>query len=360
MFEEAKIVELMNTWPDLSRDMAERIYTTRLIGSNPGWVLHGGGNTSVKQVVPDLFGKDQSVIYVKGSGVDMAAIEADDFTALDLASLQQLRQLTQLSDEEMDNQLKINKLRADAPDPSVEALLHAFLPHKFIDHTHADAILAMTTRDEAVSLIGNVLGPAVIVIPYEKSGLPLASAAATAWDNNPEAEAIVVLHHGIFTFGDDAKTAYKRMTDYIARAEAWLAEQTPVESKWSAVIRNDSAIPRVAQIIRGACAVSESPDRFTTQLVNIRDHDEIIEISLCWEVESICASGVLTPDHVIRTKNRYVYIDHVPDDDEELTAKVTEGINAFKADYEKYFETFQASPDQMMLDPMPRVFHNQP
>ncbi len=356
MFEKTKIKEILNEFPDLSREMAERIYTSRLIGEKPEWVLHGGGNTSIKLTGPDLFGEDRDVIFVKGSGVDMAAIKADDFTGLDLASLKRLRQLPRLSDDEMDNQLRLSKLRADAPDPSVEALLHAFLPHRFIDHTHADAILAMTSRDEAESLIVSVLGDKVCVIPYEKSGLPLASAAVTAWEKNPEAEAIIVLHHGIFTFGEDAETAFQRMADYVARAEKWLAEQSPVELKWSAVIRNDSAIPRIAQIIRSTCAVTESPDHVNTLLVDIRDHDEIIEISLSWEVENICSSGVLTPDHVIRTKNRYVYIDYVPDDDEELTALITKRINAFKADYETYFKTFQEDPDKTMLDPKPRVF----
>ena len=356
MLNDADIKELMNERPEISREMAERIYTSRLIGAKPGWVLHGGGNTSLKMTVPDLFGQNREVIYVKASGVNMATIDAEDFTALDLSALKCLRRLPRLSDEEMDNQLKINKLRADAADASVEALLHAFLPHRFIDHTHADAILAMSSRTEAVTLIRYVLGDKVCVIPYEKSGMPLATAVATAWENNPESEAIIVMHHGIFTFGDDAETAYQRMADCIARAESWLAEQTPVESRWSAVIRNDAAIPRIAQVIRGACAVAEKSGNFETMLVDIRDHDAIIEISLNWEAESISTSGVLTPDHVIRTKNRYVFIDHVPDDDEGLTALISDGINAFKADYEKYFTRFKDNVCQTMLDPAPRVF----
>ena len=356
MLNNADIKELMNGRTGISREMAERIYTSRLIGSRPDWVLHGGGNTSLKMTVSDLFGQDREVIFIKASGVDLATIDVDGFTALDLSALTKLRRLSRLSDDEMDNQLKICKIRADAPDPSVEALLHAFLPQKFIDHTHADAILAMSSRTEAVNLIRYVLGEKICVIPYEKSGLPLALAAATAWENNPESEAIIVLHHGIFTFGDDAETAYHRMADYVARAEAWLAEQTPVESRWSAVIRNDAAIPRIAQVIRGACAVTETPDHCRTLLVDIRDHDAIIEISLNWEAESICTSGVLTPDHAIRTKNRYVYIEHVPDNDEALTALITDRINAFKADYEKYFNTFKKDPHQTMLDPTPRVF----
>ena len=356
MFNDADIKELMNERPAISREMAERVYTSRLIGSRPEWVLHGGGNTSLKMTVPDLFGQDREVLLVKASGVDMATIDAGDFTALDLAALKRLRQLDRLNDDEMDNQLKINKLRADAPDPSVEALLHAFLPHRFIDHTHADAILAMSSRTEADSLIRYVLGDKVCVIPYEKSGLPLATAAATALENNPDSEAIIVLHHGIFTFGDDAETAYLRMADYVARAETWLAEQTPVESKWSAVIRNEAAIARIAQVIRGACAVGDNPDRINTLLVDIRDHDAIIEASLNWEAESICTSGVLTPDHVIRTKNRYVFIDHVPGDDEALTELITDGINSFKAEYDSYFKRFNNGSHQAKLDPDPRVF----
>jgi len=291
MLEETKITEIMDASPGLSRDMAERIYTSHLIGANPDWVLHGGGNTSVKQVISDLFGEDQTVLYIKGSGVDMADIKAEDFTALKLTSLQRLRQLTQLSDEEMDNQLKINKLQAGSPDPSVEALLHAFLPHKFIDHTHADSILALTNRINADILIQQVLGPAVRVIPYEKSGLDLALKAYAAWESNPEAEAIVILHHGIFTFGEDAETAFNRMAGFITRAEAWLKDQPQADLKWSAVARDDGTTIRIAQIIRGACAVSDNTNGFKTPLVDIRDQNDIIEASVSENAQNICDSG---------------------------------------------------------------------
>jgi len=356
MFEEKKVSEIMSARPDISREMAELIYVSRLIGGKPGWVLHGGGNTSLKQNVSDLFEENREAIFVKGSGRDMAGIEADDFTALNLSPLRRLRQLARISDEEMDNQLKINKLRADSPDPSVEALLHVFLPHKFIIHTHADPVLALTNRSNAAALIKKILGPAVCIIPYEKSGLPLALSALSAWEKNPEAKTIVVLHHGIFTFSEDAKTAYQRMANCIKKAEAWLEKQKPAVSTWSNVVRDDGLPARIAQIIRGACADRDNPDHIHTLLVDIRDRADIIEVSLSKKGRKICETGVLTPDHAIRTKNRYVYIDHIPATDEELADLITRQVDKFKKAYKTYFKSFQTDSTQTMLDPAPRVF----
>jgi rhamnose utilization protein RhaD (predicted bifunctional aldolase and dehydrogenase)/NAD(P)-dependent dehydrogenase (short-subunit alcohol dehydrogenase family) len=356
MLEESKISAIMDACPGLVRDMAERIYTSRLIGENPAWVLHGGGNTSLKTVEKNLFGEDRAVIYVKGSGADLAAIDAEGFTALDLAPLLRLRQLTGITDEEMDNQLKIHKLRADAPDPSVEALLHAFLPHKFIDHTHADAILALTSRADADAVVRQVLGPAVCVIPYEKSGLPLALSAVTAWEKQTDAEAIVVLNHGIFTFGEDAETAFRRMADFIARAEAWLNGQPSDDSNWSAAIRDDGTPARIAQMIRGACAGSDASGNPPTLLVDVREEDELIKVSMSPMAAKICEAGVLTPDHVIRTGNRYIYIDNVPAGDEDLSALIRERVASWRAAYETGFNAFRNGSDLVMLDPTPRIF----
>jgi rhamnose utilization protein RhaD (predicted bifunctional aldolase and dehydrogenase)/NAD(P)-dependent dehydrogenase (short-subunit alcohol dehydrogenase family) len=357
MLDETTIVEIMNTCPGISREMAERIHTSRLIGANTGWVLHGGGNTSVKQVVRNLFGEEQEVIYVKGSGRDLAAINVEDFTGLNLDGLRRLRQVGRLSDEEMENQLAINKLQADAPDPSVEALLHVFLPHKFIDHTHADAILALTSRTDAVTLIPEILGPLVCVIPYQKSGLPLAVKAFQAWELNQEAEALLVLNHGIFTFGPDAETAYQRMAHYIARAEAWLDKLSPADNGcWSAVIRDDDLPVRIAQIIRGACACPEDADHVRTLVVDFRDRSNLIGISLRPEAEDICRAGVLTPDHVIRTSNQYVHIARLPDTDEDLAGLIKNKVDQYKIEYEAYFKSRQTHPGQSMLDPSPRIF----
>jgi rhamnose utilization protein RhaD (predicted bifunctional aldolase and dehydrogenase)/NAD(P)-dependent dehydrogenase (short-subunit alcohol dehydrogenase family) len=286
----------------------------------------------------------------------MAGIEVDDFTGLNLAPLRRLRQLTHISDEEMDNQLKINKLRADAPDPSVEALLHVFLPHKFIIHTHADAILALTNRTDAVELIKKTLGPAVCIIPYEKSGLPLALSALSAWEKNPEAKTIIVLHHGIFTFAADAKTAYLCMENCIKKAETWLEKQKPEASNRSVVVRDHGLPARIAQVIRGACAGRDNPDHIRALLVDIRDRHDIIEVSLSKKAREICETGVLTPDHAIRTKNRYVHIDYVPDTDEELADMIARQVDKFKKAYKAYFKSFQTDSGQTPLDPAPRVF----
>ncbi len=356
MFEESKIAEIMKDAPGLSRDMAERIYTSRLIGADPDWVLHGGGNTSVKLTETDLYGQDREVLYVKGSGVDMAVMTPDDFTPLDLAALQRLRQLDRLSDAEMDNQLRINKLNASAPDPSVEALLHAFLPHKFIDHTHADALLALTNHIDAESLISDVLGPGVGVIGYDKSGLDLAKSAYAAWEQNPEMEALIVLNHGIFTFGEDAQNAFERMAAYIDRAEAWLAAQSADGPEPPTTTADNGTLARIAEIIRGACAGENETDSRQTLLADIRHQEDIIRVSMSPTAEQICRSGVLTPDHAIRTKNRYVYIDHIPAEDDALKTLVAEQVKTFKTEDEDYCLRFQDDNILIQQDATPRVF----
>ncbi|MDY6903175.1 MAG: bifunctional aldolase/short-chain dehydrogenase [Thermodesulfobacteriota bacterium] len=360
MFNNNDAKELIRTYTsppyDCPAALAERLYTARLIGRNENLVLHGGGNTSVKLTMIDLFDNPQEVLYVKGSGVDMGQIEPSGFVPMDLAGLQQLRQLGSMTDEAMANQLAQQKLAADAPAPSVEVLLHAFLPHKFIDHTHADVILALTNRENAVNAVNDALGPKVCVINYEHSGLPLARAAVDAWAANRDADAIVVLHHGIFTFADNAKIAYDRMIDCVARAEAWLCKNAAPEIKPSVPPCPDETCAAIAQAIRGSCAHDDTSGQRHRFYVDIRRNDALCAAAASPDAPLICKSGVLTPDHAIRTKNQYALIDHIPESDDGLTALVKETVGTFIADYRAYFDQHNTREDRTMLDPSPRVF----
>src|SRR5579872_50575 len=135
----------------VGRDLVLRVYTSRLLGGDPRLVLHGGGNTSVKTVMADLIGDEVEVLCVKGSGWDMATIEPAGLPAVRLQPLRRLRTRTSLSDEEMVNFQRTNLLDSAAPNPSVETLLHAFLPHKFIDHTHSISVLSLTDQPDAAA-----------------------------------------------------------------------------------------------------------------------------------------------------------------------------------------------------------------
>jgi rhamnose utilization protein RhaD (predicted bifunctional aldolase and dehydrogenase) len=180
----------INNVSEYPEDLALRVYTSRLLGSNRNLVLHGGGNTSVKTILPDITGVDRQVIFVKGSGADLKTIAPKGFTGLNLEPLRKLCSLENLSEDDMDNQLRIHRILANSPDPSVETVVHAFLPHKYIDHTHADSILILTNSINGPAMLKVALGPDIAVIPYIMSGFPLAKSILAAYEKNPDIEAV--------------------------------------------------------------------------------------------------------------------------------------------------------------------------
>src|SRR3954468_5479170 len=245
--------------------LALRVYTSRLIGADPDLVMHGGGNTSVKIVKDNLLGERTDALCVKGSGWDLDSIEPQGFPALDLGWLRRLRKLKELSDEEMVNQLRIRLFDASAPNPSVETLLHAFLPHIFIDHTHADAILALTNQPDGAELTRQALGERMVVVPYVMPGFKLAKLAAELFEHNPGADGMVLLKHGLFTFAPDARTSYERTIETVDRAEGFLRGRLRGRPAVAAGLEDvDGARTRMAQvapILRGLLAnPSGNPD----------------------------------------------------------------------------------------------------
>src|SRR5205085_1982398 len=205
-------------------DVALRVYTSRLLGAEPALVLHGGGNTSVKTRMRDIALDDVEVLCVKGSGWDLAAIEPAGLPAVRLAPLRRLKALDRLGDKDMVNALRCNLLDAAAPTPSVETLLHAFLPHAYIDHTHANAVLALSDQPNGIEICRDVFGDAMAVVDYVFPGFQLAKAVMLAFDRQPNVEGIVLHKHGVFTFGDSAEQAYERMIRMVTLAEARIAE----------------------------------------------------------------------------------------------------------------------------------------
>src|SRR5437588_12553467 len=206
-------------YPGVARDLALRVYPPRLLGGNPKLVLHGGGNTSVKTRVADLNGDEVDVLCVKGSGWDMATIEPPGLPAVRLEPLRKLRARDALTDEEMVRAQRANLIDPSAPNPSVETLLHAFLPHKFVDHTHSTAVLSLTDQPEGDSLCEEVYGTRVGYVPYIMPGFALAKAAAEVYERDRKVEGLILHRHGIFTFGADAPQAYERMIEHVTLAE---------------------------------------------------------------------------------------------------------------------------------------------
>ncbi|MEW6182637.1 MAG: bifunctional aldolase/short-chain dehydrogenase [Bacillota bacterium] len=364
LYNEEEAKKYIKRYAGYPEDLALRIYTSHLIGREGGLVLHGGGNTSVKSRVRDIFGNENDVLFVKGSGWDLAAIEPQGFPCLDLEYLRRLRSLERMSDEEMVNQLRTHMTDAASPDPSVETLLHAYLPHKFVDHTHADAVLILTNQKEHDSLLNEALGERVAVLEFIMPGFPLAGAVYELYEKNPDVEAIVLLNHGLFTFGDDAKTSYERTIKYVTMAEEYIASKTKNKTlltrctEIEAPINKAQAASITCQAVRGALAHAGSDGRLKRFILEVRDAKDIIEASLSQEAPEFCVSGLLTPDHVIRTKGKYVYADGVDRDDETISRKIRLLVEQFKKEYNDYFDRCvrEKNVERKRLDPYPRVF----
>jgi rhamnose utilization protein RhaD (predicted bifunctional aldolase and dehydrogenase)/NAD(P)-dependent dehydrogenase (short-subunit alcohol dehydrogenase family) len=325
--------------------LALRTYTSRLIGAEPDLVLHGGGNTSVEAPRRDPLGDAVPALLVKGSGWDLATIEPQGFTPVDLGYVRRLRGLEALTDEAMVEILRTRRLRSDAPDPSIETLLHAFLPHAFVDHSHADAILGLTNRRDGAARVREALGERVAIVPYVKAGFDLSKAAADAYDRHPDCVGMVLLHHGLFTFGATAEESYRRHVELVTAAERALAPQSMSVSVSVSLSGGADAprAPEVATALRGALSAADPAKR--RWILAFRPNPLAGDPDLADHV----ARGPLTPDHTIRTKPRGLVVDGI--------AEIPAALEAFAAEYEAYFERCAGADASayVRLDPLPRV-----
>ena len=344
----------------VSEDLALRVYTTRLLGRDPLLVLHGGGNTSVKTRAKDDLGVEHEVIAVKGSGWDMADIEPQGLPAVKLEPLRKLRALDALSDEAMVNVQRLNLLDAGAPNPSVETLLHAFLPHKFIDHTHAAAVLSLVDQPDGEALAREVYDGRMGIVPYIAPGFGLAKAAAEVYEQNPDVEGLILHKHGIFTFGATAREAYERMIEMVSLAEARLRQGRPVVFQSRDLADELAEVAEVAPIIRGAVALpADKPGGEPTRFVmTFRTGPEILSYVNGAELAEYSQRGVVTPDHIIRTKNTPLVVSPPePGKLDDFAREVREKVAAFAANYDAYFgrENERVGGIKSKLDSAPRV-----
>ena len=206
--------------------LTERINTSNLLGQNKNLVLHGGGNTSVKLIENNIFGEQEQVLYVKGSGWDLETITIDGFSPVKLKPLLALSKLSKLSDSQMVNELLVNMTKATAPIPSVEAILHAIIPYMFVDHTHADSFIAISNSINGEQIVKKIYGDKVIIIPYVMPGFDLAKVCVKYLDNGIKDGiiGILLLNHGIFSFGETSQESYKRMLELVEISDSYLRE----------------------------------------------------------------------------------------------------------------------------------------
>lgn len=322
-------------------DLAQRAYSSRLLGSDHTLVLHGGGNTSVKVRQKNLLGEDEDILYVKGSGWDLETIEEAGFAPVRLEPVRRLAMLESLSDPQMMNELATQMTRAGAPAPSVETILHAILPYKFVDHTHADALLAITNTADGEARIREIYGDEVVVVPYVMPGFDLARVCARkfAAERKPSTIGMVLLNHGVFSFGDTAEQSYERMVALVSRGEAYLQAR----SAWD--IAAGLPLPAQAPDTRVALArLRLDISKGTGHPVVMSCHADRKHWAFARrpDVATIAQRGPATPDHVLRTK-------HVP--------MIGRDVAAYADSYRKYFERHAtaAREPKTMLDPAPRV-----
>ncbi|HVW68634.1 MAG TPA: bifunctional aldolase/short-chain dehydrogenase [Steroidobacteraceae bacterium] len=345
---------MKNRWNDLEANghegyLAQRVYTSRLLGQEPALVMHGGGNTSVKGDVTNIFGRREEILFVKGSGWDLKTIEAAGFTPCRMSHLLQLAELPELSDSQMAAELKKSQIDVNAPAASVEAILHAVLPARFVDHTHADAILALTNTPGGEERVRRVFGERLVYIPYVMPGFKLARLCAELFPKHATGRTIgmLLLSHGLFTFGDTARSAYDRMIGLVSEAEEELIRHG---ARWrrsnEAAAAPSSPHPGVEVSDSSAARVSLAAFRklisdcaAAPMIMRVHDDGQVREFVQHPQLETISQQGPATPDHVIRTKRLPL---------------LGRDVGAYAEAYRQYFAKY-GNPSLTMLDPAPRV-----
>ena len=318
---------------------------SRLIGGDSNLVLHGGGNSSVKASRPDITGQDRDAIYVKGSGWDMGSLEVPGLTPLDLSRLKELLELGELSDVDMMRELSAAKLDPGSPNPSVETLLHAFIPYRAVQHSHADVIVTLTNlagMNAPDEVVRDVFGDEVIVIPYVMPGFDLAQEVRENWaaQFHDGTRGMVLLNHGLFTFGDDSQTAYEMHMQLIKKAETWLEKEAPVDSQ------KENSLPAeilLTDLARLRCQMSNIAGK--PMIVRRHTDSEVAGFVQRDDYEDLARRGPLTPDHIIRTK-RF-----------PMVSASQESLDRYAQEYESYVEEFRhrIRTEFTEIDPAPRI-----
>tara|TARA_B110000967_G_C18895665_1_gene570448 strand:+ start:1369 stop:3402 length:2034 start_codon:yes stop_codon:yes gene_type:complete len=337
-----------------SEDLALRVYTSRLLGRNSELVLHGGGNTSVKTTIKDIDGKNYDVLCVKGSGWDMAEIEPEGLPAVKLKPLLSLKNKKYLSDEDMVAYQKRNLIDIKSPNPSVETFLHAFLPFKFVDHTHSDAIMNVTNRPDGLKFSKKIFGKKVSIVPYVMPGFGLAKKINEVYSMNPNIDCLILMNHGIFTFANNAKEAYSLMIKYVSKAEKAVKKLKVKKIKQINNFSTRFDVGEVAPILRGL--LSEQKDQ--KFIVNYRINNKLKYFINGQNIKSYSSKGTATPDHVIRVKPFPLIITPKKNStlkEFELTAK--KAFDNYRKKYIRYFNTNKkkVKEKKVMLDTSPRV-----
>ncbi|HVI11842.1 MAG TPA: bifunctional aldolase/short-chain dehydrogenase [Pseudolabrys sp.] len=343
----------------IGQDLALRVYSTRLLGREPRLVLHGGGNTSVKAQVKDLLDEEVEALCVKGSGWDMASIEPAGMPAVRLAALRKLRSRSAMPDGEMVRLQRAALIDPQSPNPSVETLLHAFIPHKFVDHTHATAVLSLIDQAESEALCAETFGHRLGFVPYVMPGFALAKKAAEIFEKAPAVEGLILDKHGVFTFGNDAREAYERMIEFVTLAEELLRKKGNAKLPGAKLPDRIASLSDVAPIIRGVCTLRDASGEGAHKrlVLDFRSNDTILNYVNGKDVKRYARAGVITPDHVIRTKPSPLVLP-APEVGKlaDFKSAAQAAARTFMDEYAAYFERHKTRANGASIhDPLPRV-----
>jgi rhamnose utilization protein RhaD (predicted bifunctional aldolase and dehydrogenase)/NAD(P)-dependent dehydrogenase (short-subunit alcohol dehydrogenase family) len=319
--------------------LESRVHTSQLLGRNKSLVLHGGGNTSVKISETNILGSEEEILYVKGSGWDLETITVEGFAPVSVSHLRKLAELSSLSDSEMVNEFITHLTKASAPPPSVEAILHAVIPYKYVDHTHADSIVAISNSINGEAILRQLYGDQVIYIPYVMPGFDLSKLCAKRLkeDLTPDKIGIILFHHGVFSFGDTAEQSYDRMLQLVKKAEEYLRKNM-VKSSQSINLEQKEDNPEDFSFLRQSISLVAG---FPVIMKRVWDEKALLFCNRT-DIEIISQQGPATPDHVIRTKRLPL---------------LGRDVHKYVQDYKKYFQENEplAKQRKIILDPAPRV-----
>ena len=310
--------------PEIPSELAELVYASRLLGSESSLVMHGGGNTSVKCELADMVGNRAEVLLVKASGIDLSRVTGFDYTPLRLGPLRKLGELFSRNDSVSEDVLQrfstkefkyllllnmfslTDHMAEQRLTPSIETLLHSFLPHRFILHTHSFALLTISNQPDGALLCREILGDSIGSVPYIKPGIGLARSAAIVYEADPEIKGLVLQKHGLVTFGSTAKEAYSRMIDAVSKLEERIASSGRKTFPSVTLPRSIAPVEVTAPVIRGACVDEKSPGtrEYHQFILDFRTSETILEYVNSADLVRMSQKGAMTPDFIIRTKNK--------------------------------------------------------
>lgn len=337
--------------------LSELVYRSNLIGSDRTVCNWGGGNTSMKTVEKDFRGRDIEVMWVKGSGSDLATMTSGNFTGLNLEDIRPLIERDEMPDEEMVEYLSHCMINSKHPRASIETLLHAFLPFKHVDHTHPDAIISLCCADNGKEIAKEIFGDRFVWVPYVRPGFTLSKMIAQGVQNNPNADLVLMEKHGLVVWGETAKESYDKTISVISEAEEYInaridENKTFGGKKYDSLTEEEqkSILAKVMPVIRGAVSDEKK------MLLVYDNAENVLEFVNSIDAAELSQVGAACPDHLVHTKMKPLYINWDPSTKNvnQLVEAIKRDVEGFKEDYRAYFERNKNEGD-VMFEPAPRV-----